>query len=124
MWQDWAMGFMSLLLSMAAYKQVYFGFKEKSQRISRYTAISTAVCLFGYAYVYSTLGCVFAVVVSCSTGLAWGAIIFQVFWYKVKTRTLGDMEFEEDSIAFEKRAYRALSIGGKAKVIEGNANHE
>lgn len=117
------MGFMSLLLSMAAYKQAYFGFKKKTQKITKYTAISTTACLFGYAFVYSTLGCVFAVIVSCSTGLAWGIIIFQVFWYKTKTRVLEDIELTGVSLVQDGNGfYRAFSIGGKARVIEGDAN--
>ena len=105
MWQDFVMGGMSVLLSLAAYRQVAHGFKCKSQSITRYTATSTMLCLFGYAFVYSTLGCVFAALVSVVSGVGWVILLFQSVKYgcadKIKKVVINDMKVTGVSLVLD-----------------------
>jgi hypothetical protein len=82
MWQDYVMASLSFVLSVAAYRQVVYGFCKKEQKVTKYTAVSTAACLVVYTVTYYTLGLMYAGTVGASTTIAWALIAWQAFYYK------------------------------------------
>jgi len=82
MWQDFVMGGVGTLFGIALIPEVYRGFKQKIQHMSKYTTVTTAVGIYVLAYAEYTLGMVYAPLLSSLTATLWVLIFVQSIIYK------------------------------------------
>lgn len=75
MWQDYAIGIISILFTIELIPQLVDSIRGKA-KTSFITAISTGGCLIALAYIYSTLDLVFSCFLSTLTGLVWFLLWF------------------------------------------------
>jgi predicted neutral ceramidase superfamily lipid hydrolase len=75
MWQDYAIGIISILFTLELIPQLVASLKGRA-KTSFITAFSTGVCLLLLGFIYSTLGLVFSSFLSVITALVWFTLWF------------------------------------------------
>lgn len=70
MWQDYAIGVISILFTIELIPQLVASLKGKA-KTSFITALSTGASLLALSYVYSTLGLWFSWLLAMVTGVMW-----------------------------------------------------
>lgn len=84
--QDYLMSASAFIFTVAAYRQVVYGYQKGAQGVSMFAAASTAALLLFYSVMYYTLGLRGAPAISCLTCSGWVIIAGQIVYYKRRSQ--------------------------------------
>lgn len=80
-WQDYVIGAMAVLLSVALVPQVYHGFRLRKGTILPSAGILTTLGLYVLAVCFATLKLYFSTVMNIVTGTLWLILLLQTIVY-------------------------------------------
>jgi hypothetical protein len=81
-WQDYVIGAMTILFSIALIPQVYYGFKVKKGTILMSVGLLTSIGLYVLAIAFATLELYFSMVMNVLTGTLWLILLLQTIVYR------------------------------------------
>ena len=82
MWQDIAIGIISILFNLALVPQIIHGFKKKKGTIIRSTSVLNIIGISAMVFIYSTLQLYFTAGVAVISGIVWIIFLAQSIIYK------------------------------------------
>lgn len=81
-WQDYLIGAMTILFSIALVPQVYYGFRFKKGTILISVGLLTSFGLYVLAFTFATLGLYFSMIMNIVTGSLWFLLLLQTIVYR------------------------------------------